>query len=90
MGRAARGAALLALGVTLMHTGLLGALLTFGTVSFYGPQRSLADQQLADQQLAGLLMWVPGSLFYLAGGAWAAPRWLRPLPASGAGRRDAI
>lgn len=66
-----RPQALMAILLTLMHTGLLGALLTFGTRSFYGPERDLADQQLA-----GLLMWVPGGLAYLAGGAWVGWRWL--------------
>ena len=63
--------ALLAILLTLMHTGLLGALLTFGTSSFYG-----AERDLADQQLAGLLMWVPGGLVYLAAAAWITWRWL--------------
>ena len=63
--------ALLAVLLTLMHTGLLGALLTFGTVSFYGEGRSVDDQQLA-----GLIMWVPGGLVYLLGGGWIAWRWL--------------
>ena len=48
--------ALMAVLLTLMHTGLLGALLTFGSVSFYGEGRSVEDQQLA-----GLIMWVPGA-----------------------------
>lgn len=63
--------ALLAILLTLMHTGLLGALLTFGKQSFYG-----AERDIADQQLAGLLMWVPGSLVYLAAAAWITWRWL--------------
>ena len=63
--------ALLAILLTLMHTGLLGALLTFGTSSFYG-----AERDLANQQLAGLLMWVPGGLVYLAAAAWITWRWL--------------
>ncbi|WP_339524128.1 cytochrome c oxidase assembly protein [Pseudomonas sp. EA_35y_Pfl2_R111] len=63
--------ALLAILLTLMHTGLLGALLTFGTSSFYGPERDVADQQLA-----GLLMWVPGGLVYLAAAGWITWRWL--------------
>jgi len=63
--------ALMALLLTLMHTGLLGALLTFGTTSFYGEHRDVQDQQLA-----GLIMWVPGGLVYLAAGAWIAWRWL--------------
>lgn len=63
--------ALLAVLLTMMHTGLLGALLTFAPVSLYGDARSLADQQLA-----GLLMWVPGGVLYLIGGGWVAWRWL--------------
>ena len=63
--------ALLAVLLTLMHTGLLGALLTFASVSFYGDARSVVDQQLA-----GLLMWVPGGVLYLMGGGWVAWRWL--------------
>ncbi|RYJ63661.1 cytochrome c oxidase assembly protein [Pseudomonas songnenensis] len=63
--------ALMAVLLTLMHTGLLGALLTFGSVSFYGDGRSVEDQQLA-----GLIMWVPGGLIYLIGGGWIAWRWL--------------
>ena len=67
--------ALLAVLLTLMHTGLLGALLTFAPVSFYGDARSLADQQLA-----GLLMWVPGGVLYLLGAGWVAWRWLGRAP----------
>lgn len=63
--------ALLAILLTLMHTGLLGALLTFASVPLYGDTRDLADQQLA-----GLLMWVPGGLVYLMGAGWIAWRWL--------------
>lgn len=63
--------ALLAILLTMLHTGLLGALLTFAPMSLYGDARSLADQQLA-----GLLMWVPGGVLYLLGAGWAAWRWL--------------
>lgn len=63
--------ALMAMLLTLMHTGLLGALLTFGTVSFYGEGRAVADQQLA-----GLIMWVPGGLVYLIAAGWITWRWL--------------
>ena len=66
--------ALLAMLLTLMHTCLLGALLTFGDTPFYGDARDLQDQQLA-----GLLMWVPGGLVYLAGAGWIAWRWLGRL-----------
>lgn len=78
-GRRQLAPALLAVLLTLMHTGLLGALLTFGRVSFYGAGRSLEDQQLA-----GLIMWVPGGLAYLAGAGWIAWRLLGREPAPAA------
>lgn len=70
--RTAAGTQMLALTTTMVHTGLLGALLTFSGRLLYG-----ADRTLADQQLAGLLMWVPGSLIYLAALGWCLRRWLR-------------
>ena len=63
--------ALLALLLTLMHTGLLGALLNFSTQTLYHESGDLSDQQLA-----GLIMWVPGSLAYMLGLGWIAWRWL--------------
>lgn len=63
--------ALMALLLTLMHTGLLGALLTFANQSFYGDWRDVSDQQLA-----GLIMWVPGGLVYLGAATWLGWRWL--------------
>ncbi|NMH59383.1 cytochrome c oxidase assembly protein [Alteromonas ponticola] len=64
--------ALLALLFTLMHTGFLGALLTFANAPFYGEARGLADQQLA-----GLIMWVLGGLPYISAAIWAANRWYK-------------
>ncbi len=63
--------ALLALLFTLMHTGFLGAVLAFAREPLYGEARSLADQQLA-----GLIMWVPGAIPYLLAAAWIGSRWL--------------
>jgi cytochrome c oxidase assembly factor CtaG len=37
-----------------------------------------------DQQLAGLIMWIPGGLFHLAAALWFLGRWL-----SGKGSRPA-
>ena len=65
---------LLALLFTLMHTGFLGALLTFANVPLYGEARSLQSQQLA-----GLIMWVLGGLPYLAAAFWCGHRWFRQL-----------
>lgn len=67
--------AALALLFTVMHTGLLGALLSFASVPLY----DTGSAALADQQLAGLVMWIPGGLIYLLAAAWAAGRWLQTL-----------
>ncbi|MBF6624411.1 MAG: cytochrome c oxidase assembly protein [Pseudomonas stutzeri] len=66
--------ALMANLLTLVHTGLLGALLTFASTPFYGESRDVADQQLA-----GLIMWVPGGLIYLLGAGWITWRWLKRM-----------
>lgn len=66
--------ALLALLFTLMHTGFLGAFLTFARAPLYGEARSLADQQLA-----GLIMWVVGAIPYLCASAWMAHEWYKQL-----------
>jgi putative membrane protein len=50
-------------------TGILGALLTFATTPLYpahaGPAAEWGMTVLGDQQLGGLLMWVPGGTVYL-------------------------
>ncbi len=63
---------------TVMHTGLLGALLTFAKVPLYSTEVTA----LADQQLAGLVMWVPGGLVYLLAVVSVAWRWLASQQAS--------
>jgi cytochrome c oxidase assembly factor CtaG len=55
---------------TLIHTGLLGALLAFA------PRPLYAGYALEDQQLAGLVMWVPGGLCYLVAGLALAAAWM--------------
>ena len=55
---------------TMLHTSLLGALLTFAPTALYGGT-------LEDQQLGGLVMWVPGGFAYLVAGLAIAARWLR-------------
>lgn len=63
-------AAAMALLFTLMHTGFLGALLSFSPAPVYHEARNLADQQLA-----GLIMWVAGAIPYLLAVAWMMRRW---------------
>ncbi|MGZ4957914.1 MAG: cytochrome c oxidase assembly protein [Methylomonas sp.] len=64
--------ALPALLFTLMHTGMLGALLSFSQTPVYSDLRDIQDQQLA-----GLIMWVPGSLPYLIAVIWCSLRMLQ-------------
>jgi cytochrome c oxidase assembly factor CtaG len=68
-------AAAMALLFTATHTGMLGALLTFARAPLYAAESG----DLADQQLAGLVMWVPGGFVYLLAAAWAGYRWLGGL-----------
>ena len=76
------GAALVALVATVAQMGLLAALIVFASRPLYAAHVLTAPlwgmDALADQQLAGLLMWVPGSLPYLAVGLWLAWSSLRP------------
>lgn len=55
---------------TMLHTGALGALLTFS------PRVIYQGVALGEQQLAGLVMWIPGGLCYLAAGLAFAAVWL--------------
>ena len=76
------GPALVALGATAGQMGLLGALIVFASRPLYAVHFSSTWvwglSPLADQQLAGLLMWVPAILPYLGTGLWIAWSSLRP------------
>jgi cytochrome c oxidase assembly factor CtaG len=65
---------------TMMHTGLLGALLTLAPRDAYPLQTQDAVlfglTPLEDQQLAGLFMWVPGGIIYLGCGLGLIWVWL--------------
>ncbi len=79
------GTALVALALTIGQMGLLGALLVFARVPLYAVHLASTTvwglTPLADQQLAGLLMWVPAMLPYLGVGLWLAWAGLRPAEA---------
>jgi putative membrane protein len=47
-----------------MQCGILGALLTLSSTPWY-PGASAPNDPLGDQQLAGVLMWIPATLVYL-------------------------
>jgi putative membrane protein len=79
--RNAQGLAVVYLFTTTIHTGILGALLTFARSPLYAPlDHGLiafhALTPIEDQQLGGLIMWVPGALVYVGMGLWMAARWI--------------
>jgi putative membrane protein len=81
-GRLAYGAAVLYVFATALHSGVLGALLTFSQTPWYSTYAS-ADARpwgftpLEDQQLAGLLMWVPAGAIFVVVGLFFFAAWLR-------------
>jgi cytochrome c oxidase assembly factor CtaG len=66
---------------TAVHTSLLGALLTFAPTVWYPAYTSTAATwgltPMEDQQIGGLIMWVPGGVVYLIAGLVLFSRWLR-------------
>ncbi|MFC4526933.1 cytochrome c oxidase assembly protein [Dyella halodurans] len=76
------GPALLALATTIGQMGLLGAIIVFARQPLYlvhlTSTAAWGLSPVADQQLAGLLMWVPAMLPYLGVGLWLAWSSLRP------------
>jgi putative membrane protein len=79
-----RSGAVAAIGAILATTvlmGLLGALITFAARPLYAPHfastLSWGIAPLDDQQLAGVTMWAPGSIAYLAAAISIGWRWLR-------------
>ncbi len=83
------GHAMLSLFTTMAHTGALGALITLAPglwyPSYVEPASALGIDPLHDQQLGGLIMWVPAALAYLLAALVIAARWLsrgRAVPAT--------
>jgi putative membrane protein len=79
-GRIGYGMAVLFVFTTALHSGALGALFTFGSEVMYPlyAERSAAFgvSALEDQQLAGLIMWIPFSLTFLVVGLALFAAWL--------------
>jgi putative membrane protein len=80
------GSALVAIAATMGQMGLLAALIVFAPRALYPVHFASAEawgmSPLTDQQLAGLLMWVPAQLSYLGLGLWLAWSSLRPVEPS--------
>jgi len=69
--RAKPMAAMVSLFATMLQTGALGVLMTFAQRPWY------AGSTLEDQQLAGLIMWVPAGLAYPLAALLIGSQWLR-------------
>lgn len=63
--------AVLSLFGTMLHTGALGALMAMSQRPWY------AGYTLEDQQLAGLIMWIPAGTVYPMAALFLISRWLR-------------
>jgi Cytochrome c oxidase caa3 assembly factor (Caa3_CtaG) len=81
------GAAVLYVFTTSMHSGALGALLTFAPASWYPAYAETTASwgltPVEDQQLAGLIMWVPTGVIYLFAGLALFAGWLHESDANG-------
>jgi putative membrane protein len=78
-GRAGYGAAVLYVFTTAVHTGILGALITFAGAPLYPAYAHPAAHgvdPLGDQQVAGLIMWVPAGFIFTALGIGLFAAWL--------------
>jgi putative membrane protein len=78
--KAALGLSIVYLFTTAVHTAVLGALMTFSRTPWY-PDYAVGAaawglSPLEDQQLAGLMMWIPASLAYLIAALVIVRRWL--------------
>ncbi|HWJ22474.1 MAG TPA: cytochrome c oxidase assembly protein [Gemmatimonadaceae bacterium] len=75
------GTGILCLFVTTLHTGALGALIAVSerlwVPAYAATTGPWGLMPLEDQQLAGVLMWVPGSVAYVAAALWLFTCWLR-------------
>ena len=79
-GRAGYGVGVLYVFLTALHSTVLGALLTVAPRTWYGSYEITAVGQrvdaLADQQLAGLVMWVPSGVIFIVVGLALVAAWL--------------
>ena len=75
------GTAVLYLFTTSVHSGVLGALITFAQKVLYPAYNETTASwgltALEDQQLGGLIMWVPAGLVYIFAGLALCAGWMR-------------
>jgi cytochrome c oxidase assembly factor CtaG len=78
--RARPGIELLVLFALSLQCALLGALLTFATTAWYPAYAATTEpwglSPLSDQQLAGVIMWIPAGGVYLVAALVVLRRWI--------------
>ncbi|HEX4488641.1 MAG TPA: cytochrome c oxidase assembly protein [Terriglobales bacterium] len=81
LGKRSYGAGIVYVFTTAIHTSILGALLTFATSPWYSIYQHTAAfwgiSPLEDQQLGGLIMWVPAGVTYIVVGLCLFAGWIR-------------
>lgn len=92
-GRLGYGLSVLFVFATALHQSVLGALLTLARVAWYplaaDRARSSGLDPLEDQQLAGLLMWVPSGVLFAILGLALFSAWLGDIERRARRRREA-
>lgn len=87
-----RAAAVLMLFTTMVHMGVLGALLTLAPAVLYEPYVATTVARgldpLEDQQLGGLLMWIPAGTAYLVAAVFLAAKLLKEDAGARGWRRE--
>jgi cytochrome c oxidase assembly factor CtaG len=77
----AYGGSILYVFTTAIHTSILGALLTFASRPWYPVYANSTSRwgisALEDQQIGGLIMWVPAGIVYIIVGLWLFAGWIR-------------
>jgi cytochrome c oxidase assembly factor CtaG len=75
------GLAVVYMFLTAVHSGILGALLTFARTPWYPAYANTTQRwglaPVEDQQLGGLIMWVPACTVYIVAGLALMAAWLR-------------
>jgi putative membrane protein len=75
------GGAMVYVFTTAMHTSILGALLTFARSAWYAPYSHTAPlwnlSALEDQQLGGLIMWIPAGVLLLGAFLVLLVKWMK-------------
>jgi putative membrane protein len=79
-GRAGYGVGVLYVFLTALHSTVLGALVTVAPAAWYRSYQTTAAERrldaVADQQLAGLIMWVPSGVIFIVIGLALVAAWL--------------